>query len=237
MSNAVGASDTEGTRGSLIRRIFHLLFAFVVIYYYLPPTIFGVPTYYYIIILFFLIPVIIEIVRLRAGITFLGLHKQESNHVASYLWFTSGATLLILIFPQQIAAPCIVATALGDPVIGLTKPYRRRVIFSIAFLICLFVFVLFKYPIYLAIFAAVVAFIAESFEFKIRVRLRPNLFWSRSKHQFSRYRSFFDFLFRTDDDFMMQIIPAVTLFILFSLLPELLPQQIIYPLPSLLPYA
>lgn len=229
--------NTNGTRGLILRRIFHLLFAFIIIYYYIPETMFGVPTYYFIIILFFFIPVIIEIVRLRAGITFMGLHEDERNHVASYLWFTAGATLLILVFPQQIAAPCIVATALGDPVIGLTKPYRRRIIFSVAFLICLLVFILFRYPIFVAIFAAVVAFIAESFEFKIRMRLRPSIFWSRSKHRFSKYKSFFDFLFRTDDDFMMQIIPAVALFILFSFLPELLPPQVIYPIPSLLPYA
>ncbi|WP_455392028.1 hypothetical protein [[Eubacterium] cellulosolvens] len=225
------------SNGLIIRRIFHLLFAFIVIYYYLPATIFGVPTYYLIIILFFLLPVLIEIVRLRRGITFLGLHDHERNHVASYLWFCAGATLLIIAFPQQIAAPCIIATALGDPVIGLTKPYRRRFIFIVTFLICLLVFVLFQYPIYLAILAAGVAFIAESFEFKIRVRLRPNLFWSRSKHRFSKYKSVFDFLFRTDDDFMMQVIPAIVLLILFTILPELLPPQVIYPLQSLMPYA
>jgi hypothetical protein len=93
------------------------------------------------------------------------------------------------------------------------------------------------YQIYLAIFAALVSFIAESFEFRIRVRLRPNIFWSRSKHQFSQYKAAFDFLFRTDDDFMMQVIPAVILLILFSLFPTLLPPKILFPLPFLAPLA
>ena len=224
-------------KGALTRRILHLLFTFAIIYYLLPFTVFGIPRHYYFIIIIFLIPILIEIIRLRAGVIFHGLHEHEANHVASYVWFTTGATILILFFPQQIAAPCIVATALGDPVIGLTKPYRRRFIFLITFIICLLVFILFKYSIYIAIFAAAIAFIAESFEFKIRIRLRPNLFWSRSRHRFSRYKAFFDFLFRTDDDFMMQIIPAVALFILFSIFPELLPPEIIQPLPSLLPYS
>ncbi len=217
--------------------MFHLLFAFVIVYYLLPTTVIGIPTYILLIILIFLLPILIEIVRLRSGVIFLGLHDHERNHVASYVWFTTGATILILFFPQQIAAPCIIATALGDPVLGLTKPLRRRFIFSITFLICLVIFIIFKYEIIIAIFAAVITFFAESFEFKIRARLRPNLFWSRSRHQFSKYRHFFDFLFRTDDDFIMQIIPAVILLIIFSLFPELLPPKVLFPIPYLSNFA
>ena len=224
-------------KGLLIRRAYHLLFALVIIYYLFPKTVFGIPTYIYLIIFFFFVPLTIEIIRLRFSIIFMGLHEHERNHVASYLWFTSGAMLLILIFPQQISAPCIVATALGDPVIGLTKPLRRRFIFSIAFLICLIVFIIFKYEILLAVLAAIITFIAESFEFKVRLRLRPNLFWSRSKHQFSKFRSLFDFLFRTDDDFMMQVIPAIILSIIFLVFPQLLPPKVLFPLQYLMPYA
>jgi hypothetical protein len=223
--------------GILVRRVLHILFAVVIIYYLLPQTIFGIPRYYYFVLVIFLLPLVAEIIRIRSKTIFYGLHEHEGDHVASYVWFTTGATILILFFPQQIAAPCIVVTALGDPVIGLTKPYRRRVLFAISFIIILFVFLIFQYDILVAIFAAAIAFIAESFEFKIRVRLRSNIFWSRSRHKFSKYRRFFDFLFRTDDDFMMQIIPAVALLILFTIIPELLPMEIIQPLQSLLPYA
>jgi hypothetical protein len=205
-------------KGLFFRRVFHLLFALVIIYYLFPKTLFGIPMYIYFIILFFILPLLIETIRLKKGLLFPGLHEHERNHVASYLWFSFGATILILFFPQQIAAPCIVATALGDPVIGMTKPYRRRFMVSIA------------------IFAAGVTFIAESFEFKIRVRLRPNLFWSRSKKKLSGIQSFFDFLFRTDDDFIMQIIPAVVLYLLFLILPNLAPPQLLHPLPQLLPF-
>lgn len=221
----------------LMRRIFHLMFSLVIVYYLLPNTIFNISKDYYLIILIFLLPIFIEIYRLNLGVKFYGLHDREKNHIASYVWFTTGATFLILFFPQQIAAPCILATALGDPVIGLTKPLRRRFIFSIAFLICLVIFILFKYDLLVAIFAAAVTFIAESFEFKIRARLRPNLFWSRSKHKFSEYKRVFDFLFRTDDDFMMQVIPAIALLILFSIFPELLPEKVLYPIPFLESFA
>lgn len=227
----------EQEDGLIIRRILHILFAIVIIYYLLPESVFGVPRYYYLILILFILPLVAEFIRLRSGVIFYGLHKHESDTIASYVWFTTGATILMLFFPQQIAAPCIVVTALGDPVIGMCKPFRRRFLFTISFIICLFVFIIFKYDIIVAMFAAAIAVIAESFEFKIRIRLRPNIFWSRSKERFSRFKAFFDFLFRTDDDFMMQIIPAITLLILFTIRPDLLPPEIIQPLSSLLPYA
>ena len=229
--------DNNLEKGLIVRRICHLAFAFVIIYYLLPRTIVGIPRYMFVIIILVIVPWSIEIIRLYKNTSFLGLHDHERNHIASYAWFTFGAAILLLFFPQQIAAPCIVATALGDPVMGLTKPYRRRYIFLIAFLICFIVFIIFKYQPILALFAAAVAIIAESFEFKIRIRLRPNLFWSRTKKRFSDYKHFFNFLFRTDDDFIMQIIPAVVLLIVFLVLPELMPPEIFKPLPQLAPFA
>jgi hypothetical protein len=224
-------------KGKTLRRIFHLLFALAILYYLLPPTIFGFPTYLIFVILFVILPLSIETLRLKTKVLFLGLHDSEKDHIASYVWFTIGATILVLFFPQQIAAPCIVATAIGDPVLGLTKRYRRRFMLSVPFLVILIVFLIFDYSILLAIIAAGITLIAESFEFKVRMKLRPNIFWSRSKKKFSIYRYYFNFLFRTDDDFMMQIIPAVILSILFLIFPELFPQKVLLPLPGLIPYA
>jgi hypothetical protein len=229
-------SSLTDESGWFTRKILHLLFALVIIYYLLPSTIFQVPTYIIVVVLFIILPFSIETYRLRRGIIFTGLHEHEKDHIASYAWFTLGATVLLLFFPQQIAAPCIVATALGDPVIGMTKRYRRRIMVSVTFLICLMVFILFRYYIIVALFAAGVTIIAESFEFRIRIRLRPNLFWSRSRRELSNLKSFFDFIFRTDDDFMMQIIPAVTLAILFFVFPDLMPERILHPLVELLPF-
>jgi hypothetical protein len=237
MLGLMSISFNKNEKGILIRRFFHILFALVLIYYLIPRTIVGYPTYIFLVIFIFILPLCIEVIRLNKGVIFTGLHEHEKDHIASYLWFTTGATVLIIFFPQQIAAPCIIATALGDPVIGMTKPYRRRYMVSISFLICLMIFIIFKYELILAIFAATVTFIAESFEFKIRIRLRPNIFWSRSKRQFSGYKRFFDFLFRTDDDFIMQIIPAIILSIVFLIFPALMPPELLHPLPELLPYA
>ncbi len=230
-------SNITDIKGTFLRRSLHSLSALIIIFYLFPATIFGVPSYLYMILFLIIVPLTIETIRLNKNTLIIGLHDYERDHVASYMWLTFGATILILFFPQQIAAPCIVATAFGDPAIGLTKPYRRRFMVLITFFICLAVFIVFKYFLLVALFAAALTFIAESFEFKIRVRLRPNLFWSRSKRKFSTLKSFFNFLFRTDDDFTMQLIPALILFLFFLIMPELMPPQILHPLPSLLPYS
>jgi hypothetical protein len=205
----------------------------ILVVYLMPDTIFGVPSWIYLVILFVGIPIIIETVRLQKGTILLGMRAYERGRVASYMWFTIGAAILILFFPQQVAAPCILATAFGDPAIGITKDMRRRYTFSIAIILLVLIFIIFKYPILLAIFAAGVTFVAQFIEFKIQWHVRKSLFWSRSKHEVWKYNRYFDALFKTDDDFMMQMIPAVVLFILFTFVPELMPEVLLIPIEQL----
>ena len=227
------ARENSDLKGEMLRRIMHIFTGAILVFYLFPDTIVGVPAWWYLVVLFIVVPISIEITRLHKGTIFIGLRSFERGRVASYLWFTTGATILILFFPQQIAAPCILATAFGDPAIGITKDMRRRYTFSIAIVILILIFVIFKYPLLLAIFAAGVTFIAQFIEFKIQWRVRKSLFWSRSKHEVSRYNKYFDFLFKTDDDFIMQVIPAVVLFILFAIAPELIPDVLLEPIEQL----
>jgi dolichol kinase len=228
----VETTDSD-LKGEMVRRVMHVCVGAVLLFYFLPHTLIGVPTWIYLVMLFVALPVCIEIIRLNKKTLFLGLREYEKSRVASYVWFTIGATLLILFFPQQIAAPCILATAFGDPAIGVTKKLRRRYTFSIAIIIIFLIFLAFDYILILAIFAAGVTFIAQFIEFKIQWRVRKSLFWSRSKHEVSEYRKYFDFLFKTDDDFMMQIMPAIVLFILFLIQPDLMPDTLLEPLEQL----
>jgi dolichol kinase len=201
-------------RGHWLRRGLHIAYGGVVLFYLFPPVCFGIPTLLYLAVFFVGIPIIIEAIRLTRGAIFIGLREHERHHVASYLWFTAGAVLLIAIFPQQIAAPCILSAAIGDPIIGETRRFRRRFAFSIGFLVCFAIFLLFHYPIGLAIIAGGITFIAESIELEIQWGLREDLFTSRSKGRVSKYRQWFDFVFKADDDFMMQVVPAIIITIL-----------------------
>ena len=204
------------------RRALHVALGTVIIYYLVPPIMFKIGPYSLsrdiVLILLYLIPLGNEIQRHIRGTTFFLLREHEKTRVASYLWFATGAVALILLFPQYIAAPCIIATAIGDPVMGETRHFRRRYTFSIAFLVCILAFLIFQYPLPLTLFAGAVTFMAESIEFKIEWKLRSTLFYSRSKQSVSKYKRFFGHFLKTDDDFVMQIIPAMTLMLTFFIL-------------------
>ena len=218
----------ENTKGIVLRRVLHASLGLILLYYLFPDTVYGIPKYILIILLFIVIPLTIDLIRLSRKKLVLGLREHERERIASYVWFTSGAVLLIIFFPQQIAAPCILAAAIADPMLGITRNLRRRYTFSINYLIIFFIFFLFLYPLYLMIIiAAGIVLISEAVEFRVQWRLRPHLFYSRSKHKVSRYNKFFEFLFKTDDDFMMQVIPAVILFLVFNLVPIGMPPELI----------
>ena len=220
----------ENDLGAVItRRILHLALGLIVVYYFFPPRVFGLHRDLLVIFLFIVIPVCIEYYRLSSGKLFFGLRKYEKGKVASYLWFTTGAVILLILFPQQIAAPCILGAAIGDVVLGTTRTFRRRYSFSITYIVLLIIFLIFKYEIVLAIVAAGIALISESMEIRVTSRFRPSLFYSRSKRKVSPYRNFFTILLKTDDDFMMQIVPAVFLTVVFFILGDAyLPPEILH---------
>jgi dolichol kinase len=206
--------------GRLVRRALHIALAAVLVYYIAPDIMFyvgSVPIHKNV-VLFFLwcVPLSVEVSRLwlRKLIPYL-MHEYERKRVASYFWFATGAVLLIYLFPQEIAAPCITATAICDPIIGETRRFRRRFAFSIGFLTCLLIFIIFRYHLLLAIFSASIVFIAESLDIEIHWGLREDLFMSRSKRKVSKYKQWFDIVFKADDDFMMQVIPAIILLVTF----------------------
>ena len=130
-------SSDNSEKGLSIRRVYHLFFGLVIIYYIFPSTIFGIPTYIYFITFFLIIPLCIEVIRLNKGILFLGLHDHERDHLASYVWFCLGANILILFFPQQIAAPCIFVS---DACVMPVKPNRniKNIVVLIAFKFLIF---------------------------------------------------------------------------------------------------
>lgn len=227
----VMATTRQSRKEQMIRRGTHVLYSFVVIYFFLPDRLFFdiVPKWMVLILFLSVIPLSFEYWRLKRSGFVLGLREHEKDHIASYAWFCQGTVLLILFLPDQIAAPCIVVTAVGDVVIGVTKPYRRRYSFSIALLVCILIYFIFSFPWYTAIFAGVVAFIAESVDFEINARIRPNIFYSRSKQATSRSYDFFKWAFRSDDDFMMQVIPGFVLGVLFLATQHLYPDLSMFP--------
>ncbi|MCI0497388.1 MAG: hypothetical protein L0Z54_03730 [Thermoplasmata archaeon] len=121
-----------------LRRASHTVGACAVLYYALPESIYGVPRW--------TVPMIAvmlstagESFRLRRGALVPGLRDHERGRVASYYQFGLSMVLLVLLFPQAIAVPCLLVAALVDPLLGEMR--GRRGSCSAAMLLCVAIFI------------------------------------------------------------------------------------------------
>jgi hypothetical protein len=151
---------------------------------------------YYIPILIIVSVFIIEFFRLKRKIDssyFFGLRIYERKRPASYLYFSVAVLTLLVFFPQQIAIPCILCACFSDPIIGeLRYHFGKKETYILGFLVCMFFFMVtwFKADLWImfmvSITGATGAVIGEA-----------KKFWL------------------IDDDFMIQMLPAVLIFILW----------------------
>jgi dolichol kinase len=147
-----------------------------------------------------LIIIFIEILRIKGKISsdhFFGLRFYEQNRVGSYVFFAVAIFLLLRFFPQHIAIPCILCASVGDPIIGeIRHRYGMQYVYFLGFLICMLFFMISWYKeapglmIIVAVVGGIGAIIGETKKF----------WW-------------------LDDDFMIQIIPALLIGIIWLALP------------------
>jgi dolichol kinase len=195
------------------RRAFHAFGASLIIYYMLPNVDWINILKFWVPLTIVIFAIILEILRLKGKISsdhFFGLRLYEKNRVGSYVFFAVAILILLRFFPQQIAIPCILCACLADPITGeLRNHCEIRYVLVIGFLICMFFFMISwaKTDVGLMLLASVVgAFGAVIGETK--------KFWW------------------LDDDFMIQMLPAVLLLIIWFGAPYLgfsNPDPIIYP--------
>jgi dolichol kinase len=195
------------------RRAFHAFGASFLLYYILPDVYWinflkeWVPPLIVIIVIF------LEVLRITGKISsdhFFGLRMYEKKRVGSYVFFGVAILILLRFFPQQIAIPCILCATLGDPIIGeIRRRFNSNYVYLIGFFICMYFFIItwFKADIFLILLVSVVgglgAIIGETKKF----------WW-------------------LDDDFMIQMIPAILLLIIWISIPHLglsYPDVIIFP--------
>lgn len=188
------------------RRMIHVSGACALVYYLYPDNIMWIYILKIVVILTILISaVIIEGLRLsnRLDEGFLfPFRSYETNRVGAYIWFGVSIFILLLLFPQQIAGACILTACFGDPLIGEIRN-KNRVLSEIAGVaLCLFIFLIFGYPWYVAFLAGLLAVGAEGIKTK-----------------------------KIDDDFLMPVIPAIVIYILTLLGIIRLPEILITPFP------
>ncbi len=197
------------------RRVFHTFAASFLFYYLIPDGewVTSIKIVFPIIIVSCMM--VIEYRRLRGSLDhqrFFGLRNYEKKRPASYLYFGIAVLLLFLLFPQQIAIPCILCAAFTDPIIGEAryhfgkkKAYIAGFIFSMLF----FLITWYQSPWWTLILVSVIGAIGAVIGEAKKLR-------------------FFD------DDFMIQMLPALFLWLLWQgfldLGTNILPPKIILPL-------
>ena len=197
------------------RRVFHAFGASFIFYYILPDADwinilkFWVPPFIVSFVIF------LEVLRLTGKISsnhFFGLRMYEKKRIGSYVFFAVAILILLRFFPQQIAIPCILCATLGDPIIGeIRRRFSSNYVYLTGFFICMYFFIItwFKSDVLLIILVSVIgglgAIIGETKKF----------WW-------------------LDDDFMIQMIPAVLLLLIWIGIPYIglsYPGEIIFPIP------
>ncbi len=179
------------------RRVFHTFAASFLFYYLLPDEAWINNLKILIPIIIVACMIVIEYRRLRGILDhqrFFGLRNYEKNRPASYLYFGIAVLLLFLFFPQQIAIPCILCAAFTDPIIGETRYYLgKKKAYLIGFVISLFFFLITWYQaswwvvIFVSVIGASGALMGE----------------------IKKLRFF-------DDDFMIQMLPALLLWLFWQ---------------------
>ena len=119
----------------------------------------------------------------------------EKKRLGSYVFFAIGVLILLWFFPQPIAIPCILCACFADPLMGeIRTRFSERYVYFFGFLVCFFFFMVsyYKAELFLMILSSVIgAYFAVIGETK-------KFLW-------------------IDDDFMIQILPAVFLLLLWYL--------------------
>jgi len=214
----------KADRGAnIVRRLCHVAGSLSLLYYLFGDTLFGVPKQFLLFICLSIIPLCIEIVRIKKNIRILGIREHEKKKVASYIWFTHASLILILICPPEIAIPVILTASLGDPIIGETRRFRRSIAFMVGILFCCAVFWLYGYNFLMGAVAGMICFLGEATEFGFRWSVRRDLFYSRHQHKEHWMAKYADFITKTDDDFTMQFFPGIILLIIYFLMPVWFP--------------
>ena len=193
------------------RRVFHAFGASFLFYYLLPCVDWINILKFWVPPIVVVIAITLEVLRLKGFVSsdhFFGLRMYEKNRVGSYVFFAVAILLLLRFFPQQIAIPCILCACLGDPIIGeIRHRYGMKHVYVIGFLVCMIFFIVtwFKADVRLMLLASIVG------AFGAIVGETKKFWW-------------------LDDDFMIQMLPAVLLLIIWFGAPYLgfdLPGEVI----------
>jgi hypothetical protein len=147
---------------------------------------------------FFVIIAFFEILRLTGRWGMKLFREYEGNRISAPFWFCTTSAMLILLTPQWFAVPVILCTTIGDPVLGELRLRNVRFYTMYGWAVCAVPYLLYGYGLTAAVYFSASAVFAESNKPKIQDRN--------------------SFLYKSgilDDNFTMQVIPAMFLAIIW----------------------
>jgi dolichol kinase len=197
------------------RRVFHTSAASFLFYYLLPDEEWINLGKIIIPIIIIFCMIVVEYRRIRGDLDhqrFFGLRNYEEKRPASYLYFGVAVLLLFLLFPQQIAIPCVLCASFTDPIIGELRYYLgKKRAYAIGYIVSVLFFLAIWYRadwwilILVVLLGATGAVTGEAKKLKL-----------------------------VDDDFMIQMLPAFLLLLMWQGLLttgiDILPPPTLYPL-------
>ncbi|KAA0007547.1 MAG: dolichol kinase [Thermoplasmata archaeon] len=189
------------------RRLAHVSGSAIISYYMLPDEGWIGLTKKLVVIFSVLLIIAVDVRRIRRrDIKISCLRDYEERRVGGYVYFGMGSAILLLFFPQQISIPCIVSTSLADPLAGEMRKLGLIPASVSSMLLSFFIF----FSTWL------------SSPIALQIAVLGALSTTASEFVKSRY---------IDDDLLMQIVPAILMYIVYFYLgKEILPDRIIYPM-------
>ncbi|MBN1539879.1 MAG: hypothetical protein JW939_07015 [Candidatus Thermoplasmatota archaeon] len=215
------------SRDHLIRRGIHLISGAVVVYYLFPSTFLFLPMKLWLIVLLGFVPLVMEVIRLKRGMLIFGQREFERGRIASYAWALWTSMVIMLVLPQEIALPVILIYTLADPVIGEVRLWKKYLVLPVAGTFVFFLFLVFGYHPFLALFAAFFMVSGEALEIAGHIQVRPELY---RIYRNSKFRENLVLAFRTDDNATTQLVPALALGLVYLFFPGWFPDPWFYPL-------
>jgi len=213
-------------KNHVLRRGIHLISGLVVIYYLFPDTFLYLPGKLWLIILLGLVPLLIELIRLRGGLLLFGQRGYEKTNIGSFAWALWASGALMLVLPQQIALPVILIYTVMDPVISEIRLWRKWLVLPVGGFITVILFVLFDYNILLAVYGSLFMVAGEATEIIGKIQFRPELF---KIYRTSSFRENLMIPFKTDDNATTQILPGMALGSLYIFYPQWFPEPWFFP--------
>ncbi len=175
----------------IFRRIFHMTAVVYLVYYLIPEELSpGFFKWHGVLIIVFA-ALIAEMLRLRRAKLVFGMRYYEERRISAYAWFALGMGIALLIFEMKYVVPVVIGMAVIDPLIGEVRRKKKRlyptfpsILYGAIMFLSLFILsgMAFIWLLFFTIIGTVSAISAEQWDLKY-----------------------------VDDDFLMLVIPLITL--------------------------